>query len=344
MSKSRISSAILSAVVLGLLWLVLDADTGMAKPLIPHCVKRSAVKSTSASDAVLDFDGDGLSDLTTSKDIGNQTVFTIVLSSTSQSRTVALPNGRAAPADYDGDGIWDPAIVRLTERGMQWVIKLSSTGSLAYRTFGPRGAGLITGCRLTSDTRYSLAYTLGRKIVASELGTTATRTISTTALRSVDFFGCGDLTGDGVDETVFRTRKSSTTLDDLATVSCQDDIVVYRSLPIFSGGLVIRRPGTDLPVAAISRPRSDTQRTLQIAGFYDTLSFAPFIIPNGAGLSSAIVSDGASGRTAAVWWHDRTKNMIVQQLFSAPRTKSVLARDVGNVHLLRPQNVYKPLS
>lgn len=158
--------------------------------------------------APLDFDGDGLSDLVgfynQADGSTNELVYNILHSSDAQlSRIEFGANGDAAvPADYDGDGIADLAVVHINDTVLTWRLRLSSDAlNITSQDFGEKGDTVLGGCNFDGDTKADLAVI--RAGVLYVLKSSDATTVQV-ALDQTDYrrFYCADMNADAADDLV----------------------------------------------------------------------------------------------------------------------------------------------
>lgn len=309
-----------------------------------HCRKLESAPGVQAlSAAVLDFDGDGISEITFATQQSGRTIFSYETSSGNTASSISLSRGLVAPADYDGDGTWDAATVERDGANYYWNIKPSSANGVLRKRFGKSGDKVITGCRLLSADKYSLATFQGRSVFATEVGATVKKEIVFTLFSNVDILGCGDINGDGVDEIIFRSRGSNTPQfsDDVSTAGCVNDIVTYRTFPSFQDAFVIPRGIGQSPSVAVTRPSIQGERTTMLEGLFGTLHFFNLRLPAGTAFSSGTFLDSANTATPAVLWIEPGGERIRRKFLGGSGGGAQNAgRNEPRKELVRPQYVY----
>ena len=152
-----------------------------------------------------DFNGDGISDVVgfENQHDGSANELAITWISSADASVNRLEYGKSiqssVPADYDGDGITDFAIVGLNDLGEYlWQYKLSSnSGVETSDIFGIKDDLVFYGCSFDNDLKADRAV-----INATGLFTYEKSSDDTTAVISLaaglDRLLCADLDGDGV--------------------------------------------------------------------------------------------------------------------------------------------------
>jgi hypothetical protein len=308
---------------------------------------RSKARTASTTPAFLDFDGDGLSELAFANSAEESTEFRTVSSRDGTVTSVSLGKGRAVPADYDSDGITDPAVVRLQGKSYIWEIKKSSDGATVTVRFGERGDTLVYGCRLLNANRAALAFRRGKSIVAVDLlSSTATR-LGSPNLNSGEIIGCGDLAGDGTDEPLFIVPSRVKGLSALAGLSCRNQLVVYRSIQPFDNGGIIQLDRDDFPLLITLRPLAGNRIIANLTSFSELFPYPKFFLPDGVLFSSGryqtIPADGvAAGFGYGVIYQDPKSGSVKRRLFGEAGIRvEELADAPAGFKLVRPQGVLK---
>lgn len=298
---------------------------------------------TTLNSAPLDFDGDGISELTYATRDGENTVFSFSQSSNGAPVQLSVPRGLIGAGDYDGDGKWDAVTIKQSGPANTWNIRQSSDGQLVNITFGNNFSRIITGCRLLSSGKHSIAVQNGRNVFATELGATVKKQIIFTDLANVDLIGCGDINGDRIDEVIFRSRRPRTPANknEIATASCINDFITYRTLPTFKDAFVVPRGFGDSPSIMVQRPELRGNRVNMLESLFGTLSFYNLKLPAGTQFSSGFFPDGTNTVTPALVWLE-PGGSTVQRRFVLEGAKTEATSSVrGNGSLVQPQYVHE---
>ncbi len=169
--------------------------------------------------APLDFDGDGLSD-SVGKEVqtdgsANEIALTYVLSGDSSAARVEFGSHReeAVPADYDGDGKTDYAVVGIAEdTTLLWRFKLSNSAyEISTATFGQSGDLVIFGCDFDGDDKSDMAVVRSGSSFLWQKSSDASVVTLDLGVTGIERATCGDTTGDGVPELVGQTGSTTST-------------------------------------------------------------------------------------------------------------------------------------
>ena len=310
------------------------------------CLKSKA-RAATASSAVLDFDGDGLSDVVFTNSTDGTTEFRVVRSSDGSATAVSLGSGRAVPADYDADGTTDPAVVRLEGKSYIWEIKKSSDGTLATVRFGERGDSLVYGCRLLNANRAALAYRRGKSLVAVDLLSSVEKKLGAPNLKTGEVVGCGDLGGAGLDELLFVVPSKLAGLSALAGLSCRSQLLIYRSIQPFDSAGIIQLARDDFPLLITIRPLAGNRTIANLTSFSELFPYPKFFLPEGVLFSSGkfrpiTTDDVPPGFGYGVVYQDPKSNSVKRRLFgeTSVRVEDLAAAPSG-FKLVGPQGVLK---
>jgi hypothetical protein len=155
--------------------------------------------------APLDFDGDGLTDITRFSTTGSSVIFRIQRSSNDTAATISLPGSVPAAGDYFGTGTWEVGTIAKNNQTFTWRVRSSQSGSIVSEDFGEVGDQMLTGCKLVTPKRASMARLIGGKsVIAKDIGGES-REFSNVTTGTI--IGCTDENGDGLDEFVVREPK-----------------------------------------------------------------------------------------------------------------------------------------
>lgn len=295
------------------------------------------VKTLASSPAALDFDGDGISDVVTSIEGTSKTTFNILKSSDGSSFSIILNSGVPVPADYDGDGKCDAAVARKEKKGINWIIQLSSTGETVSRKLGDSSSSIIYGCHFLSSAKHSLATFEGRKLKALELGSSARRSISFDERSRTSPIGCGDATGDGIDELILLTRNISTANNTVSTVSCINDNVDYGVQSSGTNFFVLDSSAGQIPVIGRQRFNLSGQTLIRLNSLYDNDRYPHFYIPASASFTFGKFASTDSISSLGILWQKPNSKLITRQLFSNPKVGETVATLEAGGELIKSQ-------
>ncbi|MCO6430203.1 MAG: VCBS repeat-containing protein [Deltaproteobacteria bacterium] len=157
-----------------------------------------------------DFDGDGNADLVgyeIQRD-GSPNEIALTYQASSSGEVTRDEFGRssemAVPADYDGDGITDLAVVGPDENDqLEWRIKLSSQEEEQVRSlFGQLGGTILAGCRFDGDAISDRTIFFGERYLSIEKSIDLSVVTIDLGVTGIEDMTCGDITGDGIDEVI----------------------------------------------------------------------------------------------------------------------------------------------
>jgi len=207
-----------------------NPDSGMAakilrgnadrKGTMKHPVAFASVLLMSAQSVLavpLDFDGDGLSDAV-GKEVqtdGSANEVALTFTQSSDSSVVRSEFGshreEAVPADYDGDGKTDYAVVGIAEdNSLLWRFKLSNSAfEVSTATFGQSGDLVVFGCDFDGDEKSDMAVVRSGSSFLWQKSSDASLVTLELGVTEIERASCGDTTGDGIPELV--GQKGSTT-------------------------------------------------------------------------------------------------------------------------------------
>lgn len=291
--------------------------------------------------APLDFDGDGLTDLSRYSTLGNTVAFRSQKSSDGAALNTSVTGAVPAPGNYSGSGVWDFAAISRGATSLTWRIRSTATGQTATEDFGVVGDQPITGCSFVSPKRTSLAVIRDKqRLLAKDLGGSS---LETGVPTSGTIIACVDGDGDGIDELV--------TIEDLK--GTKDLKVVFvklngTQLPsdtttrAFDRGFPIPQISGQLPGFAFVRIASSSSRVAEIVVPEDeALASRSISLPRKLVLSSGLfLAAGASPQTELVY-----QNITKGTLFKLPPSESATPEALGKIasrsFLLIPQYIYK---
>ena len=158
--------------------------------------------------AVLDFDGDGRSDIARYQK-GSLLQYEIVLSG--DGRIVNYAYGREdgwpVVADYTGDGLADLAYVSKSEGQLLWSWRDTVTGEEFAHSFGVPGDRILAGCHFDLDQRADFAFLRHNTLRVRSEPSGVEIELALPADLKIRKFYCADIDGDGIFELLTLTRK-----------------------------------------------------------------------------------------------------------------------------------------
>lgn len=156
-----------------------------------------------------DFDGDGLPDIAgvEIQNDGSPNENNIIWRSSASLSINSFEFGKSSEtlvvADYDGDGITDPAVVGLEGRFYRWRYKLSGSGNLeGSDLFGVEREKVLFGCDFDEDAKADRATIDGNGLITLQKSADQSVTSFTLTVEGIERFACADLDGDGFDEII----------------------------------------------------------------------------------------------------------------------------------------------
>ena len=178
--------------------------------------------------ALLDFDGDGTSDLVLEDRLKEGLVHNILGSNVGAAIEASFGSKKAfiAHADYDGDGKVDVAVVEKTADGLVWNIQNSSNGETSTELFGKRSSLVLSGCDFDLDKiADKTVLTKGKLDINSSSSELTTLTLPIVPRKSALY--CADFNGDGIDEIFFSGKLKKKALAKILEESGEDKINPY---------------------------------------------------------------------------------------------------------------------
>lgn len=304
-----------------------------------QCTAKLTVKAQPR--VVLDFDGDGLSDVVTALFLKGETGFLVFKSSDQTLNTASVDSfGQPAPGDYDGDGVWDIATVGESKDRAEWRIKLSSTGEIVKRSFGMEPDRVLTGCRFISSSKNSLAYVKNQKLFATEIGLDEARQIPFAKVSPGQLLGCGDVDGNGIDEPILRSQSRNSNLDALATAGCKGEVLRYKNIRPFSNKGIVQMGTDDFPLVIAARPASRRNAVISLESVSEVFAYPKFNVTAVSKFSSGLFKVGENETSYGVVWQERRDSEIKRRLFSKGPSKAELVSGGLTGTLVAPQEVY----
>lgn len=291
----------------------------------------------------LDFDGDGYSEVGTTIEGTRSTLISVVKSSDNTTLNKTYPGGsKAVPGDYDDDGKTDFAVVAKIKKHYHWTIELSSTEETEEIDFGASSGSPLSGCRLISAYKSSLAIIGDRRVTALEYDGTVAEVIKYPNGANLELIGCGDLDGDNIDELLFRLPGTNGASDSLVTTGCAKRPLTYRNVDPYKTALMLPRDAGLLPGIAFLRGTKN-RRSLTVQGLSEILSFPPAAFSKFTDVSTAMMRGPSGTATSTVLWREPGARNIVA-VYDGDRTATPAAvRSVSSAdeRLLQFQRIVK---
>lgn len=289
--------------------------------------------------AVLDFDGDGFSDIVSSRGLESATEFSIIRSSDGVEIIDSVSKGFPVPGDYDGDGKWDLATVTSTESGLVWTIKRSTTGVLTTKRFGTRKSKVVAGCRLGITPATSLAYSVDGKVFASQIDSDEVVRIGFSKLPGGVLVGCGDITNDGSDDLIVKAPSPNRRLDELATVGCSNEILVYRNVRPFQSGGVVNRNGLEFPFLIALRRADASSKHVVLEAIAEVVDYPRYSVPEKTIFSSGYFKSGTEGSYGILRQGKNSREVFRRLLENNDTTETLAVTLSADRELVAPQKV-----
>jgi hypothetical protein len=286
-------------------------------------------------ESVLDFDGDGITDITGHIVQGNRVFYRSRLSA-SQTINTRMSNGRfPASADYDGDGRWDYGGVGVNQGMLRWSATLSGTGVVQEITFGRSGDTAVVGCRFGDRGAYAIAVMRGRTVRFRTWDGSSSGAFSVEAsdLRSV--LGCGDVDGDGIDEFIISNRDKEST-ERVTGVDRTGNRRYVKNVSRFMNGFIAREGVSGAPVLGALRGSGRDTKSSELRALRGTFEFPMLQLPSSLDVASGtFMREDGSSVVSGITWQRRGTLDVLRMLAYERNPKKVLK-------LLRGYRVTKP--
>lgn len=108
-------------------------------------------------------------------------------------------------ADFNGDGVTDPAYVKLDGNNIKWYSKVFNKAI----SFGTRSTKVLTGCDFNGDGATDLAYYDGaKKIVYYRTASSSTKRKIKLKLKNYNYLLCDDVLGTGATQIIAKKKQS----------------------------------------------------------------------------------------------------------------------------------------
>lgn len=294
--------------------------------------------------AVLDFDGDGFSDIVGSRTLGAVTEFSILRSSDSVEVFDSIAKGEPAPGDYDGDGKWDIATVDQSGNSVAWTIKLSTTGQVVTHRLGTASSKAVLGCRLGDTGATSLAAVSDRRVIFRQISSEETQKISFANFKDSELLGCGDITNDGKDDLIVRGPARKSKLEAIATVGCSNEIIVYRNAREFESGGIINQNGIDFPIVIALRRFNSRSRYVNLEPIAEILEYPRYAIANGGDFSSGYFKTASGGSYGVLRQAEGSSQVSLRYIDGSTNDETQVATLKDGRRLVSPQKVVRKSS
>lgn len=264
--------------------------------------------------AVLDFDGDGLTDITGHRMTKDWVVSRSLLTGTDAPRSIRVAGRYPASADYDGDGIWDYGAVGITRGGLRWSARLSGSRSFESLLFGRSGDTVMVGCRFGDSGEYALAVLRGRRL---SFRTWSGRTRGTLYVEASDLrkvVGCGDVDGDGIDEFIISNRDTRT-IDRITAVDRTGKRRLVTNLAKFAHGFIARGERNEIPILGAIRGAGRDAKSSELRALRGAFEFPLLLLPSSLDVSSGTFKrNDASSVTTGITWQKRGSPAVLRML------------------------------
>ena len=288
-------------------------------------------------EAVLDFDGDGITDLTGHTVRGARTIFQSLLSTSSKISSASIDGWFPAPADYDGDGRWDVGAIGVANEALIWSIKPSGTGVLTARSFGSSGDIALVGCRFGDSGEYSLAVVKGRYVRYRTLTGRSRGAFAVDASDMGQVLGCGDVDGDGVDELIVSTRESRG-INRVTAVNRSGKRRYVKNISRFVNAFIAREVESGAPVLGALRGTGRDSKSSELRALRGTFDFPIVQLPSSLDVASGtfVRGDGASLTSGITWQRRGTRDVL--RLLSLEKTPTKVLKLAKGYRVTKPQD------
>lgn len=302
----------------------------------------SSISLAVVDTAPLDFTGTGKTSITTWRRVGRDVSFKVRTIDGGDWTTYRAPGEFPALGDYDGDGVTDLAGVSVSKDSLVWRINRSDTNTLAEVKLGSPGDKVITGCKLRSSGKHSLVAFAQRRraILVAELGDRSTDTGNLSTIRNGDLIGCGDVTGDDIDELIFKvpgTKKDSAAI---VAVDADGKRKLTKSLARFVRGYVVRRPGTEAPLLAILTATTRRGIPIRVETVAGTFNFPLFYVAAGSTIATGLFGNDVTDQHPGIFWSEKPSGRIFYRMFTRTSRPTPLFKLPRGYRLMRPSNVF----
>lgn len=288
----------------------------------------------------LDFDGDGITDITASHESNGALTFRSSMSIISSLVSTTVKGKIPVPADYDGDSTWDYAAIEKRGRDLIWNIKLSSTGGSTSLKHGSTNDKILTGCRLLTPYKYSAVVIRGSQVMAREIDSGSVEMFTIPQLSKGQLIGCGDVTQDGKDELLFTKVTGRTESTGVIAVSLTGRLREFKQHSRFPRTIVGREASAGTPLVGILTWFSDSKRETKFISLGSNFSSPSVSLPG----QNVDVSSGSfmpdTTLETGVYWQD--SGTIMRRMLTDSSSSEVVMTSPTNYALTRPQRIYNP--
>jgi len=149
-----------------------------------------------------DFDGDGQSDMIFVKRAKGALKFRIILSGSSEAKTIDLsgPSIEEAVGAYDKSGNVNVGAVSVKGKSLLWQSVNLQTNVKTFEVFGSANEGFLSGCDFDGDGRTDKAVFSSKLVKFKRSIDGKIRQIRLPLRSAAGALSCGDVGGDGIDE------------------------------------------------------------------------------------------------------------------------------------------------
>lgn len=294
------------------------------------------------SDAVNDFNGDGSTDIAAwRKFSSNRIEYAVRSTKDTKWRKYHVEGSFVAPGDYNGDGRWDAAAVKVQGSKLRWNIPSGLSGKARGYDFGLKGDTIIAGCKLLSNARNSLAVFRERKrqILATELGSTSKVKGLVLGVKEANLLGCGDTDADGIDELIFQVPDTKSS-HGVLVVNLNGLRKSYKNVEQFVRGLVIRRVGSEIPLVATMRSDATGKRIIKLMEVTGQVSYGALTLPANVEVAGGVFVQPGGIAEPAIFWADKSRQ-VYRQYITPGSKKTKLFSLPRELHLIRSENFFR---
>lgn len=293
--------------------------------------------------AILDFDGDGLTDITTYSAIGGSVAFKWKRSSDDSVVTTSIAGRVPATGDGDGDGITDFGTIDRAGQNLLWRVRLSSSSStIVERVFGEVGDRPLTGCSIVEAGRSSAAV-IRKDGSLRAMDFVSGQIVDISTIGKGQILTCADVSGNRLDEVVVAVTKA----DDSVTVSTRTlagEVLDSSDGPAFDRAFPVRFGSVDPGAAlAVVRLASPGQRRANLVPLATTFTPVKLSLPRKVIFSSGTILDQAGKAVVNVIAQDTAKNRLFRQGILSGDEQVSLGRVAVKSQLLQPQYIYRTM-
>lgn len=274
-------------------------------------------------EALLDFDGDGVTDITGHATRHNRVHFRTFGSVSRAVVRESLDGRYPACADYDGDGQWDHAAVGVSQGQLQWSVRLSGSGRRHRIAFGRSGDTALVGCRFGANGAYTVALMRGRSVQFRTFDGSSRGSFSVEAADLRTIVGCGDVDGDGVDE-FFVSNRDTRAVDRVTAVDRFGRRRYVGRITRFSHGFVARDGSSAAPLLGAIRGAGMDAKSSELRALRGTFEFPLLQLPSSLDVASGTFEqeDGVSLTTGVTWQKRGTSGVLRMLAYERDATQA----------------------